>query len=431
MRYLKINSDLFLNNRKRFSAKMKNKSVAIFNANDEMPRSGDQYFPYRQNADLFYLSGIEQEKTILILAPSHPDPKLREILFIRDTNKQLETWFGHKLTKEEAREISGVKNIKYASRMEAILRDIIISMDNIYVNANEYAKVEKEFDARDDRSTKLLKAKYPAHTFLRSAPILTELRTIKSKTEIEIIQKSCDITEKAFRRVLEKMKPGLKEFEVQAEVEYEFTRNGANGNAYYPIMASGKNACVLHYIENDKECKDGDLILMDFGAEYANYAADLSRTIPVNGKFSKRQKECYEAVLNVHKKAIKLLVVGNTIDKVNKAVNEMMKEELVNLGLMTKVEKDDPEKAKAILVEYFMHGTSHYLGLDVHDVGYKFEAFKEGMIFTCEPGLYNQKEGIGIRIENDILVTNDGPIDLMKNIPIEVEEIEALMAKHK
>lgn len=429
MRYLKINSNLFLNNRKRFSAKMNKKSVAIFNANDEMPRSGDQFFPYRQNSDLFYLSGIEQEKSVLVLTPEHPDPKFREILFIREANKQLETWFGHKLTKEEASDISGIKNVMYLGRMDAVLRDLIISMENIYVNANEYAKVEIEFDARDNRSTKLLKDKYPAHSFLRAAPILTELRTIKSETEVKLIQKSCNITEQAFRRVLNMMKPGVKEYEVQAEIEYEFTRSGANGNAYYPIIASGISSCVLHYIENDKVCKDGDLVLMDFGAEYANYAADLTRTIPVNGKFSKRQKECYEAVLRVQKKAIKMLVIGNTIDKVNKAVNELMKEELVKLKLMTKAEKEDAEKAKGILFEYYMHGTSHYLGLDVHDVGYKHESIKEGMVFTCEPGLYNQKEGFGIRIENDILVTKDGPVDLMKNIPIEVEEIEALMAK--
>lgn len=429
MRYLPINIELFLNNRRNFAKKLKKNSVAIFNSNDEMFRNGDQFFSYRQNSDLFYLSGIEQEQSILILAPDHPNPKYHEILFIRESNKQQETWFGHKLSKQEAQEISGIKNVMVMSRMESVLREIILSSENIYFNFNEYPKFETDYPLRDDRFAKGIKKKYPSHHYERSAPIMSNLRTIKSDIEIELIKKACDITEKAFRRVLKFIKPGVKEYEVQAEIEYEFTMNAANGNAYPPIIASGKNACTLHYIENDKECKDGDLLLMDFGAEYANYSADLTRTVPVNGKFTTRQREVYEAVLRVQRQAIKMLVVGNTVEKLNAAVNKLMGKEIVKLGLMSSKDAKDPEKAKGILFNYFMHGTSHFLGLDVHDAGSKIESFKSGMVFTCEPALYIQEENMGIRLENDILITNNGPVDLMPNIPIEADEIETLMAK--
>ncbi len=429
MRYLPINIELFLNNRKKFSEKMKKNSVAIFNSNDEMFRNGDQFFSFRQNSDLFYLSGIEQEQSILILAPDHPNPKFHEILFLRETNVELETWFGHKLSPLEAQEISGIKNVMSMDRLKLVLREIILSSKNIYFNFNEYPKFKMDYPSRDERFAKQLRKKYPNHSFERAASIMSDLRTIKSEIEIELIQKACDITEKGFRRVLKYVKPGVKEFQVQAEIDHEFTMNGANGHGYSPIIASGLNACTLHYIENDKECKDGDLLLMDFGAEYANYSADLTRTIPVNGKFTKRQKEVYNAVLNVQKQAIKLLVVGNCIEKVNASVNKLMEKEIIKLDLMKQSEANDPELAKGILFNYFMHGTSHFLGLDVHDVGLKTEPFKSGMVFTCEPGLYIQNEKIGIRLENDILVTEDGPVDLMKNIPIEVDEIEALMAE--
>lgn len=429
MRYLPVNIELFINNRKNFAAKMKENSVAVFNANDEMFRNGDQFFPYRQNSDLFYLSGIEQEQTILVLAPDHPNPKFHEVLFIRESNKQLETWFGHKLTKKEAQEVSGIKNVQYMNRLDGLLREIILNSEHIYFNFNEYPKFETDYPLRDERFAKGIRKKYPSHEFERAAPLMSELRTIKSDIEIELIRKACDITEKGFRRILSYVKPGVKEYQVQAEIDHEFTMNGANGHGYHPIIASGLSACTLHYIENDKECKDGDLLLMDFGAEYANYSADLTRTIPVNGKFTPRQKEVYEAVLRVQKQAIRLLVVGNTIEKVNAAVNKLMEKEIVKLGLMAQDEANDPVKAKAILFDYFMHGTSHFLGLDVHDVGLKTEPFKPGMILTCEPALYIQEEEIGIRIENDILITEDGPVDLMKNIPVEPDEIESLMAK--
>ncbi len=429
MRYDPISSGFFTSNRTNFSKKLKAKSVAIFNSNDEYHRNGDQNFPYRQNSDLFYLTGIEQEQSILILAPDHPEPKLREILFLLEANEQMETWFGHKLTVNEAQKISGIKSIMIMPRLELVLNEIILASENIYFNFNEYIKYSTEVISRDRRFAESIKTKFPSHNFERSAPILAELRFIKSEVEIDLIQKAIDITEKAFRRVLKNTKPEKKEFEIQAEIDYEFSRNGANGHAYAPIIASGVNACTLHYIENDKVCKDGDLLLMDFGAEYANYAADLTRTIPINGKFTKRQRKIYEAVLRVQKEAIKLMVVGNTVDKLNKAVNVLMKAELLTLGLMTKEEFSDPIKANSILFKYFMHGTSHYLGLDVHDVGSKYEKMKAGMVFTCEPALYIQDEEIGIRLENDILITEDGPLDLMKNIPIDPDEIEALMAK--
>lgn len=430
MRYASISSEFFTLNRKNFSHKLKVNSVAVFNSNDEFTRNGDQNYPYRQNSGFFYLTGIEQEQSILVLAPNHPDTMLREVLFLLEANEQLETWFGHKLTIAEAQKISGIKKVMFVSRLDLVLNEIILASENIYFNFNEYVKYSTEVMSRDRRFAEKIKEKYPAHNFERSAPILAELRTIKSETEIALIQKAIDITEIAFRRVLKKTKPQLKEFEIQAEIDYEFTRNGSSGHAYAPIIATGINACTLHYIENDKVCEDGDMLLMDFGAEYANYAADLTRTIPVNGKFTTRQRAIYEAVLRVQKEAIKMLVVGNTVDKLNKAVNGMMQSELLNLGLMTDNEFKDPIKANSVLLKYFMHGTSHYLGLDVHDVGSKYEEMKAGMVFTCEPALYIKEEGIGIRLENDILVTKEGPVDLMKKIPIEPDEIEALMTKN-
>lgn len=430
MRYDPISSNFFSTNRKNLSEILKPNSVAFFNSSDEYHRNGDQNFGFRQNSDLFYLTGIEQEQTILILSLNHPEPKLREVLFLLEANEQMETWFGHKLTVKEAQKTSGIKNVMIMPRLELVLNEIILASENIYFNFNEYIKYSNDVKTRDQRFSEEIKNKYPAHKFERSAPLLAKLRSIKSETEIKLIQKSINITEKAFRRVLKTIKPGQKEFEVQAEIEYEFTKSGANGHAYAPIIASGIDACTLHYIENDKICKNGDLLLMDFGAEYANYAADLTRTIPINGKFTKRQREVYEAVLRVQKEAIKKLVVGNTVDKLNKAVNVLIKSELLALGLITKEEFADPIKANTILFKYFMHGTSHYLGLDVHDVGSKYEEIKAGMVFTCEPALYIREEKIGVRLENDILITDDGPVDLMKNIPIDPDEIEALMAEH-
>lgn len=429
-RYSPINAAFFTKNRNNLYAKLKKNSVVILNASDEFNRNGDQFFPYRQNSDFFYLSGIEQEQSLLVLAPEHPDLKLREVLFLLESNEQLETWFGHKLSTEEAREISGIKTVMTMDRMEAVLKEILLASENIYFNFNEYFKFSTDIPSRDHRFAEKVKSQYAAHQYFRSAPLLTELRLIKSETEIALIQQSIDITEKAFFRVLKKVKPGIQEFEIQAEIEHEFTMNRANGNAYFPIIASGVDACILHYIENNKECLDGDLLLMDFGAEYANYAADLTRTIPINGIFTSRQREIYESVLHVQRAAIKMMVVGNTVTKLNAEVNKLMMKEVFNLGLMTEEEFNDAQKSKAILLKYFMHGTSHFLGLDVHDVGSKHAKFKHGMVLTCEPALYIKEEKTGIRLENDILISADGPIDLMKNIPIDPDEIEKLIAQN-
>ena len=429
MRYQPISSEFFSQNRKNFGRKLLPGSVAIFNSNDEFPRNGDQYYPYRQNSDLFYLSGIDQEKSILMIAPDHPEPKNREILFLIETSEQIAIWNGHKFTKEEATQISGIKNVQWHSNFEFVLRDMFNWCQHIYLNTYEYPKFFSDLQSRDQRFARKLRKDFPAHQFQRSAPIITGLRMIKNDKEIELIQKAVDITEKAFRRMLNFAKPGVKEYEIQAEMEHEFVMNGANGSAFLPIIASGKNSCVLHYIENDNMCLDGDVVLFDFGAEYANYIADVSRTIPISGKFSPRQREVYELVLRVQKKAISQLHAGNTMEKYNDFVNHEMEEEMIVTGLFTRedVKRQNPETP--LYKKYFMHGTAHHIGLDVHDVIDRHQPFKPGMVFTCEPGIYLREEGFGVRIENNILITENGPFDLTRNIPREVDEIENLMKK--
>ncbi|NPA45278.1 MAG: M24 family metallopeptidase [Chlorobi bacterium] len=425
MKYNKISNTLFVKNRNKLLNKIENKGIAIINSNDQMPKNGDQTYKFRQNSDFFYLTGIEQEKSILILNPFYK--KNKEILFILKPEKELEIWEGHKLTKEEATEISGIKNIKFISEFDAFLKDLLLENDNIFLNNNEYSKINTAVPYKDLRFIHELKEKYPLHKFHRLAPFLTELRLIKEPEEIELMKKACDITTKAFHKVLKTVKPGIKEYEIEAEITYEFLKNGANGHAYEPIIASGKNNCVLHYISNDKICKDGDLILMDFGAEYANYSADTTRTIPANGKFSERQKEVYNAVLRVMKKATKLMKPKMTINKLNKKVNSFIEEELVLLGLAKKEEINNKKQKDVIRMKYFMHGNSHFMGLDVHDVGTKDTEFKPGMVLSCEPAIYIEEEGFGIRLENDILITDNEPIDLLANEPIEIEDIEKLM----
>jgi Xaa-Pro aminopeptidase len=429
MNYPPIEKSFFIENRKSFSDRLKLNSIAIINSNDEHHRTGDQFYKFRQNSDLFYLTGIDQEKSVLIIAPDCPNSKLREVLFILKSNEKIENWYGHKYSIAETKEVSGIKSVYWLDSFESVLNEIMGLSENIYLNLNEYPKFLTDEPSRDLRFIKRIKEIYPLHNYRRAAPILWKQRTIKSPTEIEFIKKSCEITEKAFRRILKFIKPGVMEFEIEAEIEHEFLINKANGSAYEPIIASGKNACVLHYIDNNKECKDGEMVLMDFGAEYANYAADLSRTIPVNGKFTERQKQVYEAVLRVQKKAISLMVPGNTIENLNKEVNKIMETELIRLNLCNKTDFQDKDKAKKTRSKYYMHGVSHFLGLDVHDVGSKYEVFKPGMVLTCEPAIYIKEEGIGIRIENDILITESEPLDLMKNIPREADEIENLMAE--
>lgn len=401
--------------------------MAFFNANDEMPRNGDANYLFRQNSDLFYLSGIDQEQTILVLFPDAPLPKYREILFVRKTNEHIAVWEGHKYTKDEARAASGIRTVMWLEDYNAVVPMLLNHCSRIYVNINENDRFSSEVPYRDLRFAHKMQAAYPGHAFERSGPLMASLRSIKHDLEIKLMQKAMDITEKAFRRVLRFVKPGVMEYEIEAEITHEFIRKRANGHAYTPIIASGPSACILHYNDNNRECKAGDVILLDFGAEYANYSADLTRCVPVSGEFTQRQRDVYNAVLTVMKAATRMLVPGNTIEAYHVEVGKVMEEELINLGLLNKdeVKKQNPEMP--LYKRYFMHGTSHFLGLDVHDIGDRYLPMQAGMVFTCEPGIYIPEEGLGIRLENDILVTTKDPVDLMASIPLEVEDIEELM----
>lgn len=429
MRYQKADPELFINNRKRFTAEMEPNSIAIFHANDMMMRNGDCHFPFRQQSDLFYLSGLDQEEVILVLYPDCPKgKKFEEVVFTKQTNKHIAVWEGYKYTKEDAAATSGVKNVLWLSEMPAVLNEMILLADNIYINTNENDRAVSDYATRDVRHANQLQQQYVGHTFLRAQPILKDLRMIKSELELQIMQKACAITNKAFRKVLATTQPGMMEYEVEANIIAEFIRNGAAGHAYTPIVASGGNACVLHYIANDMQLQDGDLMLMDFGAEYGNYAADLSRTIPNNGRFTPRQKDVYNAVLKVKNEAQQLLVPGNNLHAYHAEVGKVMESELIRIGLLDKraVEHQDP--ARPLYKQYFMHGTSHHIGLDVHDLCNRYAEFEEGMVFTCEPGIYIPAENMGIRLEDDVVITSNGKVrNLMADIPIEVEEIEELM----
>ena len=431
MRYKNINADLFIRNRKKLVNNLKPNSVVIVLSNDESQRNGDQFHPYRQSSDMFYLTGLDQEKCILCLCPDHPTESLREIVFTVQTNDSMVTWYGHKYSLEQAKEVSGATTVKWLDSFDDTVKDLILRSENIYLNTYENARFSCDVASRELRYAKGLKKEFPLHNYERLNPLLTEFRLCKEPEEIEMMQQACDITEKAFRRVLKTTRPGIMEYEVEAEITHEFISNGAGGHAYYPIVASGVNACVLHYIKNDQRLKNGDLILLDFGAEYGNYAADLTRTIPINGKFNKRQKDCYNAVLRVMRKATQLIVPGTTIEQINKDVTKLMEAEMIGLGLFTAKDVKEQNPDSPMYFKYYMHGNSHFLGLDVHDVGTRQVVLKPGMVLSCEPGLYIKEEEIGIRIENDILVSENGPIDLLKNVPIEVEEIEALMKGKK
>ena len=424
MKYLKIDNNLFIENRKKLKNKLAKNTLAIFNSNDIMPTNADGTMPFRQNNDLFWLSGVDQEESVLVLYPDNNDEK--EILFLKETNEHIAIWEGAKLSKEEALHVSGISTVYWLSEMEEKLNELISNCDGVYLNKNIHSRSASDVETRDDRFRKAFSEKYNKK-ILEVAPIMHELRSIKSDIEISLLQNACNITEKGVRRILPFIKPGVMEYEIEAELMHEFLRNRSNGFAYQPIIGSGRDSCVLHYIDNNKECKDGDILLMDFGAEYANYASDLTRTVPVNGRFSSRQKDVYNSVLYVMKEATKMLRPGTMFKEYNSEIGRIMESELVKLGLLDKhdVQKQDPKKP--LYRKYFMHGTSHYLGLDVHDVGNFEWPMREGMVFTCEPGIYILEEELGIRLENDILVTADGPKDLMKNIPIEIEEIEDLM----
>lgn len=427
MKYNPIDSFLFKNNRKKFSTNLKTNAIAIFNSNDEYLRSGDQTFPFRQNSDFFYLCGIDQEQSVLLLFPDCPNPLYNEVLFLRQTNEHIAVWEGHKFTKEQAKQASGIQNIFWLDDMWPVLTSIINYAEVIYVNSNENDRSAQDVSTRDLRFLHQLKERYPLHNYERSAPIMRNLRAVKSETEILLTQKACEITRDAFLRVLNFVKPNVKEYEIEAEIIHEFIRQGATGHAYSPIIASGKNANILHYTDNNQICKDGDVILFDFGAEYANYNADLSRSIPVNGRFTKRQKDVYNSVLHVMKESKKMLIEGTIWNEYQDEVGKIMTDQLIQLALLDKSDVARQNPAMPLYKKYFMHGNTHHLGLDVHDFASRYRPFEAGNILTCEPGIYIREEGLGIRLENDILVTADGNIDLMANIPIEADEIEELM----
>lgn len=429
MRYPPISSKLFEKNRAKVLSKLPKDSVAIVHSNDQMPRNGDLFFPYRQNSDFFYLTGIEQEKSILLLIPGESDKKKQAILFILEPNPKLEIWEGKKVSFEEAQQISGITEIHYEEAFHIFFTKVSANLTKIYLNRNENPRLQTNVRSRDDRFTRILKRNFPSKDYLRLAPILWECRLQKEPEEIELIQKACAITRDSFYEVIKHIKPGMYEYEIEAIITNHFISKGAKGHAYEPIIAGGKNACYLHYVKNCDILQPNDVLFMDFGAEYANYASDCSRALPISGTFTKRQREVYEAVLRVLKYTRTLIVAETTISVYQKVTCECMQEELLSLGLLTKNDIAKQTYRNPAYFTYFMHGVSHFLGLDTHDVGEKDTILKPGMIVTCEPGIYIQNEGLGIRLENDILVTENGNIDLMGDIPIEVDEIEGLMGR--
>ncbi len=430
MKYEQINNQLFIKNRKKFMAKMKPSSIAVFNSNDIYPISADATLNFEQHRDIFYLSGADQEESILLLFPDAMDEKHREILFVRETNDHIAIWEGPKLTKEKATEVSGISTIYWLTDFDKVFFDLMTEASTIYFNTNEHYRQAVTTQTREDRFIQDCKQKFPAHQTAKSFPIMQEIRGVKEREEIALMQKACDITEKGFRRLLGFVKPGVWEHEIEAELLHEFVRNRSKGFAYTPIIASGGNAIVLHYIENNLRCKDGDMLLMDVAAEYANYSSDLTRTIPVNGKFTERQKAVYEAVLRVKNEATKMLVPGTIWAEYHKEVGKIMTSELLGLGLLDKADVQNEDKDWPAYKKYFMHGTSHHIGLNTHDYGALKTPMKANMVFTVEPGIYIPKENMGIRLEDDVVIQEkEEPFNLMANIPIEIEEIEELMAK--
>lgn len=406
---------------------MQPSSLAVFNSNDVITTSADSTRPFKQHTDILWLSGVDQEESMLVLFPDCHDEKHREVLFLKETNEHIAIWEGEKLTKAAAYETSGIKTVYWLNQFHTIFNQLMSEAANVYINTNEHWRATTEAETREDRWIKWCKDKYPAHNYLRSNPILHEQRAIKHDIEIELMKHACSLTEKGFRRILQFIKPGVKEYEIEAELWHEFIRNRSQGFAYTPIIGSGRNACVLHYIENNQQCKDGDVILMDFGAEYANYASDLTRCVPVSGRFTPRQKDVYNAVLRVKNGAIELLRPGKTLKQYHVEVGHLMEKELVDLGLITLDDIKNQNPEWPAYKKYFMHGTSHYIGLDTHDYGSWNGPIPEGAVFTVEPGIYILEENLGIRLEDDYLITRDGHMNLMGNIPIEADEIEDLM----
>jgi Xaa-Pro aminopeptidase len=427
MRYNPLSSKTYVSHRQKLAQRMQNGELAIVNSNDILPTNGDGNMPFRQNSDMLYLTGVDQEESILVVFPSAHQKAHREILFLKETSPEIAIWEGDKLTKEQATALSGVETVMWVDSFEAVLKSLMSEAKTVLLPSNEHTRRSLTTETREERFSKWIRNEYPLHTYSRLAPHMHRLRSIKSVEEIDQMQKACKITEDGFRRILKYVKPGVKEFEIQAEYMHEFLRQGSRGFAYEPIIASGFSACVLHYISNENECKEGEVLLMDVGCEYGNYASDMTRAIPVSGKFTDRQKAVYNSVLHVMKEAKKLLKPGVFLADYHKKVGDLMEEQLLKLGLLTKEDVKNQNPSHPAYKKYFMHGTSHFIGLDVHDVGLWHEPIEAGMAFTVEPGIYIREENLGIRLENDIIITEDGFIDLMKDIPIEADEIEDLM----
>ena len=429
MKYLPLNKEIFVENRKRFISQLQKNSIAIFVSNDEVTSNGDAIYNFKQNSDLFWLSGVTQEDSMVILFPDNPDPKYREVLVLVRPNELKEKWDGKRLRINEAQEISGIKTIVWLDSLEGLLQPWIHLADNIYLDSNENDRKANLLRTRDYRFVDEMRSRYPLHNFLRAAKIMKEVRGIKTALEVEVLQKAIDITDNTFRRLLQFIKPGVMEYEIEAEIFHSFLSQRATGPAYGSIIASGDRARTLHYVSNNAECKEGELILMDFGAEYGGYCADLTRTIPVSGKFGRRQKTVYNACLHLHDYAKSILKPGiNILDYTDK-VGEEATQQFLKIGLLRKSEVKNEDPGNRAYRKYLYHGISHHLGVDVHDLGTRTEPIKAGMVFTVEPGIYIEEEKMGIRIENNCWITRNGNKDLMKNIPITVEEIEGLMKK--
>ncbi len=428
MKYPRIDNRLFIDNRDRFTKAMEKKSIAVIFGNPIVLENGDAVYTYKPNSDLFWMTGVVQEKTALILFPDHPDESKREILVILRPNEHITKWEGHKLSKEEAKEISGVKNIIYEDELEASLRPLMHQAEAVYLNSDENDRLGNDTLRVDLHYVNKLMCDYPLHSYRRASMITKTLRQIKNKYESDLIQQASNITHKALEKIMQVIKPGIMEYELEAELWHTFLSHRATRPGYNSILASGANACILHYVDNNNECKDGDLILMDFGAEYSGYVSDLSRTIPVNGKYTARQKEIYDAVLDVHNFAKSIIKPGLSFADYNKKVNARMDEQLVKIGLLTKNDIKNQDPAKPARRKYYYHGLGHHMGVDVHDLGW-YADIQEGMVLTVEPGIYVEDEGIGVRIENDLIVTKTGIHDYFQNIPITTEEIEAFMKK--
>ena len=428
MRYRPLPASFYQNTRSHFMAQMKGNSLAVFNSNDVYPVSADSTLPFAQHRDLFYLSGVDQEESILVLFPNAVEANHREVLFLRETNDHIAVWEGAKLSKAQATALTGIETVYWLSDFKRVFQALAAQCDTFYFNTNEHYRQAVETQTREDRFIAQCKKEFPAHNVAKSNPILQQLRSVKTQEEIDQIQKACTITEKGFRRLLPFVKPGVWEYEIEAELIHEFLRHRSKGFAYTPIIASGNNANVLHYTENNSKCQAGDLLLMDVAAEYGNYSSDLTRTIPVSGKFSARQKAVYEAVLRVKKAATKLLVPGTIWKEYHVEVGKIMTEELLGLGLLDQQDIANQTPELPAYKRYFMHGTSHHMGLDTHDYGLLHLPMQANMVFTVEPGIYIPEEGFGIRLEDDVVIQAQGePLNLMENIPIEVAEIEALM----